>query len=979
MSYRNVSIVWLAVAPLLLALPVTAVEVVVHNFDDGSTQGWTAVGARPPGLVTAAPGPSGLPGDRFLRFGDRSNAQPEEALKLFAPPPITGGLGGVAATCGALELDFRVFEDNDREVTFRLDLQVDPDGFAQGEPPRIAAIFRLDDALTETDGWVHVVVPLTLGNPPSNASGEWVMAPGHSAAAWDDLLAAADVLFLPLELVGISEEYGVDNVRLVTGLCPTRPDPESCLVPPDNLAAWWPLDDAEGVQSTVDIAGNTVGRRIGDFGAGPGVVGGAFRFDGSDWVAGEDAPLLDFEAGQDFSIDFWIRTVDASGVRVLLEKRDFSGSPIGWQLFLRNGNPGLQLATGSGPAFCSFDPADACTNYETDFDVADGTWHFVAVTVKRDDPQGVRWYLDGLPVGPPQDPRVRNLDLSNDHEVRIGAGTVAGDEVAFHFIGELDEIEVFRQALEPDDVQKIFLAESAGKCDTDLLVPWDTSIVCDDVEIEIRNDSDRVQTYDLAFAPLPQGTLAHPDFPCSVDGPTQFTLVSPADASVQVPPRSRVPIEVGVAFAPGATTGFGCYEVTATPRSGGRVLRRAGSVMVPTQACCSRGGSGGRGVPPFEVDVFSFECVNLTPLPLVFNFQLDVVDADMQADDSGVGLDGGEPGVPVVGQLALGPNEAAAVPVAVELTEFETFNPFELLIRDLDLPGPANVLSSQAVRSVGVGECLEGARTLCLADDRFQVSVAWEDFQGNDGPGQALPLTPDTGMFWFFHPANIELVVKVLDARPVNGHFWVFYGALSNVGYTIHVRDTQTGATRSYVNPSGEFASRGDTAAFRDDSAAAPSTVRGEDLVLGHVAASGSWGMVQIPGDELAGGAGLERVSAAQGTCAPDATSFCLHGARFRVSSEWATTQGTSGVGQAIPLTSDTGAFWFFDQANVELVVKIIDGRTVNGNWWVFYGSLSNVEFVVQVDDTERNRRLSLFNPQGNFGSRGETELLDGP
>jgi hypothetical protein len=58
--------------------------------------------------------------------------------------------------------------------------------------------------------------------------------------------------------------------------------------------------------------------------------------------------------------------------------------------------------------------------------------------------------------------------------------------------------------------------------------------------------------------------------------------------------------------------------------------------------------------------------------------------------------------------------------------------------------------------------------------------------------------------------------VKVLDGRPVNGKFWVFYGALSNVEYTVAVTDTdtQTGLRRTYRNPSGRFASVADTGAF---------------------------------------------------------------------------------------------------------------------------------------------------------------------
>lgn len=102
---------------------------------------------------------------------------------------------------------------------------------------------------------------------------------------------------------------------------------------------------------------------------------------------------------------------------------------------------------------------------------------------------------------------------------------------------------------------------------------------------------------------------------------------------------------------------------------------------------------------------------------------------------------------------------------------------------------------------------------LCL-HDRFRVTVEWEDFFGNSGAGVPRPLTADAGFFWFFERGNLELVVKVLDAEPVNGHWWVFYGALTNVAYRLRVEDTLTGSERVYDNPLHHFGSRGDTAAF---------------------------------------------------------------------------------------------------------------------------------------------------------------------
>jgi hypothetical protein len=105
---------------------------------------------------------------------------------------------------------------------------------------------------------------------------------------------------------------------------------------------------------------------------------------------------------------------------------------------------------------------------------------------------------------------------------------------------------------------------------------------------------------------------------------------------------------------------------------------------------------------------------------------------------------------------------------------------------------------------------------LCLGEDhRFCVEVAWQDpFNGGSGDGEAVPLTPDTGAFWFFDADNLELMLKLLDGRAVNGHFWFFYGALSNVGYQITVTDRSTGATRVYENPPGQFGSFADTQAF---------------------------------------------------------------------------------------------------------------------------------------------------------------------
>ncbi len=103
---------------------------------------------------------------------------------------------------------------------------------------------------------------------------------------------------------------------------------------------------------------------------------------------------------------------------------------------------------------------------------------------------------------------------------------------------------------------------------------------------------------------------------------------------------------------------------------------------------------------------------------------------------------------------------------------------------------------------------------LCLNGNRFRAEVSWRTPSGAEGTGTPIPLTGDTGAFWFFQPSNYELAVKVLDGRGVNGHFWVFFGSLTNVEFDLTVTDMATGEQRTYHNPAGTMASRADTEAF---------------------------------------------------------------------------------------------------------------------------------------------------------------------
>jgi hypothetical protein len=90
---------------------------------------------------------------------------------------------------------------------------------------------------------------------------------------------------------------------------------------------------------------------------------------------------------------------------------------------------------------------------------------------------------------------------------------------------------------------------------------------------------------------------------------------------------------------------------------------------------------------------------------------------------------------------------------------------------------------------------------LLLSQGRFQATVTLQDPRTTSS-AYATASSDQSGYFWFFDPSNVELTVKVLDGRPVNGHFWVFVASMTDVGFTMTVKDTTTFASRTYVNPS---------------------------------------------------------------------------------------------------------------------------------------------------------------------------------
>ena len=158
--------------------------------------------------------------------------------------------------------------------------------------------------------------------------------------------------------------------------------------------------------------------------------------------------------------------------------------------------------------------------------------------------------------------------------------------------------------------------------------------------------------------------------------------------------------------------------------------------------------------------------------------------------------------------------DAAAGRATVANLEAEA--PYTFRLRTRAGGGKTSAWSEEISATTGdaSGACRTGEQYLCLSEGRFEIQAHWKNHleEGVFGAATAVPIdvSDESGMFWFFNSTNIELVVKTLDGRQLNGHYWLFFGALSNVEYWVTVRDTlrQAAAGRTTTRPRRTAGSR---------------------------------------------------------------------------------------------------------------------------------------------------------------------------
>ena len=200
-------------------------------------------------------------------------------------------------------------------------------------------------------------------------------------------------------------------------------------------------------------------------------------------------------------------------------------------------------------------------------------------------------------------------------------------------------------------------------------------------------------------------------------------------------------------------------------------------------------------------------------------------------DDGAVGVDYATGGgtatpdadyTPAAGFLAFGDGDDSPKNFSVPILQDSIVEGNETVGLALNNPTGGAVLGNPSAATLSIqdddavtGPCVAGATTLCLNGGRFRVEATFQTAEGANGVGQAQPLTDDTGYLWFFDEDNVEVVVKVLNACGIDGHYWVFAGGLTDVRVVITVTDTKTGVPKEYRNPQKTpFAPVQDTEAF---------------------------------------------------------------------------------------------------------------------------------------------------------------------
>ncbi len=544
-----------------------------------------------------------------------------------------------------------------------------------------------------------------------------------------------------------------------------------CVKAPKNLAAWLTFDDLVGPTAVNRVKQwnfkSWNGTHVGNPTPIPGKVSGALNFDGNDdRVIVPHHGGIDVKTG-DFTIDAWIRvpTLPPMGASTLVDKRVQDGSQYtGYSFFLNRNSSGiqlgLQLADGTFANYLS--PA---------LPVIAGQWHFIAVRVDRD--ASSHFVFDGtFHVFTPGHPG----SLHNTAPMTVGGSSFGGSA----FRGDIDELEFFRRALDPIELNTLSRASYAGKCKEGFGPPphvtFPVGVTAVPVSGWITNGTTQPQTYTGWFQGLESGAGG------TIHGPTQFL---PGD-----------PITIGP-IAPGATMAFnttvqrpagmtdknlaGGYRMMVESTSGD-VL--GGESVVVDRRDIRVTGNRWDGTPTSlrvgrPLQLGPARVTNTTAAPMTLAYRVIARDENHEPDTSTLSLDGLAPGSTPTGSVVVQPGAWFDLAVTAEFVDYDALGTYTVQIEaDTD--------------NDGVMDFLGGRVLLCDMSDGTPPTYT----------GIGAPTTWDTPRLSLGGPSvvggNMTIVAEGL--KPNTIAVFALAGALANPPLPLWIIGAQPGAML-YLDP----------------------------------------------------------------------------------------------------------------------------------------------------------------------------------
>ena len=233
-------------------------------------------------------------------------------------------------------------------------------------------------------------------------------------------------------------------------------NPLNCFPAPSGMVGWWPLDG-----NWIDLINGDTGIASGGTNFATGKVAQAMVFNGSNRSVRIPASTnLDVGSGGGMSIETWIKPASVSSAQPLVEWNSNAGGSagIGAQFWIAVGASG----GGSGSLWANLIESNLTPHQlsSTTGLVVANVYQHVALTYDKSSGMAVI-YLNGVSVA--QANLGTNFVPSTKSDVYLGLRPPGGFGPVY-YNGAMDEVSIYSRALTATEVQGIYNAGSAGKC-----------------------------------------------------------------------------------------------------------------------------------------------------------------------------------------------------------------------------------------------------------------------------------------------------------------------------------------------------------------------------------------------------------------------------------------------------------------------------------------------------------------------------------